>query len=113
VFGENGNHTGDNVFDGDVISGQDAHGCHARVANSTGDNAAIGIEGVVDVEREAVHGDALAHANTDGGDFVVREATTNPHATATFNAFAMDAEFAEHLNEKVFESAHVLHHVNG
>src|SRR5690606_14751409 len=69
----------------------------------------------VAVEGKAMHGDALGHAHADGADLAFRlgVGSGKPHAGAVLHEDGCQAVAGADVHDRLLESAHVLHHVDG
>ncbi|SHW97113.1 Uncharacterised protein [Mycobacteroides abscessus subsp. abscessus] len=103
------------LIDGDVAVQLGGQGRHSGIGDATRHDGQVGIETVIAVQRESVHGDAALHAYADRGDLAFRLAAARgqPHTRAALDTLGLHAQLRADRDDRFLNAANVVHHVDG
>ena len=96
-----------------LTSEHSGHGRHTGIADSAGDDLRVGIEGIVAVEGETVHGDRLGDTDADGRDLVFTAGFTDPYSGTPGNLHSSDAEAGQYGDEQALQPTHIADDIDG
>jgi hypothetical protein len=96
--------------DRDIAAQFGAEGGDAGVGDPARDEPVVPVEVDVRVEREAVHGHAAGHADTDGRDlaFGLSRAGCQQHDGPSGHASGLHAEIGNAADDRLFDPADVV-----